>query len=53
MSYRIEITTRDGAPFGFDCEPGQDLLAAAAQADITLPSQCRRAPNRRKAGRSR
>ncbi|MBR8063699.1 2Fe-2S iron-sulfur cluster binding domain-containing protein [Burkholderia ambifaria] len=42
MSYRIEITTRDGAPFGFDCEPGQDLLAAAAQADITLPSQCRR-----------
>ncbi|HDR9055471.1 TPA: 2Fe-2S iron-sulfur cluster binding domain-containing protein [Burkholderia vietnamiensis] len=42
MSYRIEITTRDGEPFGFDCEPGQDVLAAAAQADITLPSQCRR-----------
>ncbi|KVH48729.1 2Fe-2S iron-sulfur cluster-binding protein [Burkholderia diffusa] len=42
MSYRIEITTRDGTPFGFDCEPGQDLLAAASQADITLPSQCRR-----------
>ncbi|KHK59400.1 oxidoreductase [Burkholderia sp. A9] len=42
MSYRIEITTRDGQPFGFDCEPGQNLLAAAAQADITLPSQCRR-----------
>ncbi|MCA8094003.1 2Fe-2S iron-sulfur cluster binding domain-containing protein [Burkholderia anthina] len=42
MSYRIEITTRDGESFDFGCEPGEDLLTAAAQADITLPSQCRR-----------
>jgi len=42
MSYRIELTTRDGHAFGFACEPGQDVLAAAAAADITLPSQCRR-----------
>ncbi|MGU7774859.1 2Fe-2S iron-sulfur cluster binding domain-containing protein [Burkholderia sp. MR1-5-21] len=42
MTYRIEITTRDGQPFGFACEAGQDLLTAAAQASITLPSQCRR-----------
>ncbi|RAR61873.1 NAD(P)H-flavin reductase [Paraburkholderia unamae] len=42
MSYQIELTTRDGQAFGFACEPGQDVLAAAAAADITLPSQCRR-----------
>ncbi|MFA8363064.1 2Fe-2S iron-sulfur cluster-binding protein, partial [Burkholderia ubonensis] len=42
MSYQIEITTRDGQPFGFACEDGQDLLTAAAEAGITLPSQCRR-----------
>jgi len=42
MSYRIEITTRDGERFGFDCGGEQDLLSAAADADITLPSQCRR-----------
>lgn len=42
MSHRIEITTRDGQAFEFACEPGQDVLAAAAQAQITLPSQCRR-----------
>lgn len=42
MAYRIEITTRDGAQFGFACEPGQDLLAAASAAGLTLPSQCRR-----------
>ncbi|RQS08287.1 oxidoreductase [Burkholderia sp. Bp9002] len=41
MTYQIEITTRDGQPFGFACEAGQDLLAAASQAGITLPSQCR------------
>jgi NAD(P)H-flavin reductase/ferredoxin len=42
MSYQIELTTRDGQAFGFACEPGQDVLAAATAADITLPSQCRR-----------
>ncbi|WP_091994167.1 2Fe-2S iron-sulfur cluster binding domain-containing protein [Paraburkholderia lycopersici] len=42
MSYRIELTTRDGQAFGFACEPGQDVLSAAQAADITLPSQCRR-----------
>ncbi|MBN3781061.1 2Fe-2S iron-sulfur cluster binding domain-containing protein [Burkholderia sp. Ac-20345] len=42
MTYRIEITTRDGERFGFDCGSEQDLLSAAADADITLPSQCRR-----------
>jgi NAD(P)H-flavin reductase/ferredoxin len=42
MSYRIELTTRDGQAFGFACAPGQDVLAAAAAAEITLPSQCRR-----------
>ncbi|CAB3761820.1 oxidoreductase [Burkholderia sp. MSh2] len=42
MTYRIDITTRDGARFDFGCDAGQDLLSAAADADITLPSQCRR-----------
>ncbi|VWB09531.1 oxidoreductase [Burkholderia arboris] len=42
MTYRIEITTHDGERFGFGCDAGQDLLSAAADADITLPSQCRR-----------
>jgi len=42
MSYQIEITTRDGQQYGFACEAGQDVLAAAAAASITLPSQCRR-----------
>nr|WP_232456979.1 2Fe-2S iron-sulfur cluster-binding protein [Burkholderia ubonensis] len=42
MTYQIEIATRDGQPFGFACEDGQDLLTAAAEAGITLPSQCRR-----------
>ncbi|MFD1559022.1 2Fe-2S iron-sulfur cluster binding domain-containing protein [Paraburkholderia silviterrae] len=42
MSHRIEITTRDGQAFSFACEPEQDVLTAAAAAQITLPSQCRR-----------
>ena len=42
MSHRIEITTRDGQAFEFACESGQDVLTAAAAAQITLPSQCRR-----------
>ncbi|WP_407972172.1 FAD-binding oxidoreductase [Burkholderia pyrrocinia] len=42
MTYRIEITTRDGEQFGFGCDAEQDLLTAAADAGITLPSQCRR-----------
>ncbi|UOB59341.1 FAD-binding oxidoreductase [Burkholderia pyrrocinia] len=42
MTYRIEITTRDSEQFGFGCDAEQDLLTAAADAGITLPSQCRR-----------
>ena len=42
MSYQIELITRDGQAFGFACAPGQDVLSAAAAADITLPSQCKR-----------
>ena len=41
MTCRIEITTRDGMQFGYGCEPELDLLSAAAEADYTLPSQCR------------
>ncbi|WP_310634509.1 2Fe-2S iron-sulfur cluster binding domain-containing protein [Paraburkholderia sp.] len=42
MNHRIEILTRDGAAFAFECEPQQDVLAAAAAAQLTLPSQCKR-----------
>ncbi|SAK90199.1 oxidoreductase [Caballeronia calidae] len=41
MTCQIEITTRDGMQFGFGCEADRDLLSAAAEADYTLPSQCR------------
>lgn len=40
-TYAIELTTRDGAQFNFDCPDDQNLLAAAAAAHINLPSQCR------------
>nr|WP_244102053.1 hypothetical protein [Burkholderia ambifaria] len=42
MSYRIEITTRDGAPFGFDCEPGQDARGGGASrhhAAVAMPAR--------------
>ncbi|QCP49904.1 2Fe-2S iron-sulfur cluster binding domain-containing protein [Trinickia violacea] len=41
MTFRIQLTTRDSQHLSFDCAPDQDLLTAAAEADITLPSQCR------------
>ncbi|MDE1142418.1 2Fe-2S iron-sulfur cluster binding domain-containing protein [Paraburkholderia tropica] len=42
MNHRIEILTRDGAALSFECAPQQDVLAAAAAAQLTLPSQCKR-----------
>lgn len=41
MTFHIQLTTRDSQQLSFDCQPDQDLLTAAAAADITLPSQCR------------
>lgn len=41
MTYTIELTTRDGEQLGFPCPPGQNLIAAAEAASITLPAQCR------------
>lgn len=40
-THAIELTTRDGAQLRFNCGPDQNLLEAAAQAAILLPSQCR------------
>jgi len=40
MTFHIQLTTRDNQPLSFDCAPDQDLLAAAAEVNITLPSQC-------------
>jgi ferredoxin-NADP reductase/ferredoxin len=42
MTFRIDLTTRDAQRLSFDCAPDQDLLTAAAAADIVLPSQCRK-----------
>jgi ferredoxin-NADP reductase/ferredoxin len=42
MTFHIQLTTRDNQQLSFDCARDQDLLTAAAAADITLPSQCRR-----------
>ena len=42
MTYHIELTTRDNGHFSFDCAPDQDLLTAAANANLALPSQCRK-----------
>lgn len=39
-TYTIELTTRDGKPFSFECPDEQNLLAAAALANIVLPAQC-------------
>jgi ferredoxin-NADP reductase/ferredoxin len=40
MTFHIQLTTRDHQQLSFDCARDQNLLAAAAAADITLPSQC-------------
>lgn len=40
MTHHIELTTRDGEQLHFDCAPEQSLIEAAADARITLPSQC-------------
>lgn len=40
-THAIELTTRDGVQYRFACADGQNLLAAAAEAHIALPSQCR------------
>lgn len=40
MTFHIQLTTRDDRQLHFDCASDQDLLAAAAASDITLPSQC-------------
>lgn len=37
----IHLTTRDGHELSFDCAPEQNLIDAAAAANIILPSQCR------------
>ena len=42
MTFQIQLTTRDEQQLSFDCAPGQDLLTAAAAANIMLPSQCRK-----------
>lgn len=39
-AYAIELTTRDGEQLRFTCAPDQNLLEAAANAHILLPSQC-------------
>lgn len=42
MTFQIQLTTRDEQQLSFDCAPDQDLLAAAAAANIMLPSQCKK-----------
>lgn len=39
--YHIHLTTRDGAELSFACAADRNLLEAAAEAHIALPSQCR------------
>lgn len=39
-TYAIELTTRDGEQFRFECGEDKSLLEAAADARIVLPSQC-------------
>ncbi|CAI8954868.1 aromatic/alkene monooxygenase hydroxylase FAD-binding subunit MmoC [Methylocaldum szegediense] len=40
-SHVITLTTRDGQQLNFTCGPEQNLLAAAAEEGIILPSLCR------------
>ncbi|MGR9013463.1 MAG: aromatic/alkene monooxygenase hydroxylase FAD-binding subunit MmoC [Gammaproteobacteria bacterium] len=39
-THAIELTTRDGEQFHFECAADQNLLEAAANAHIVLPAQC-------------
>ncbi len=39
-SYPVELTTADGTVINFECPENQSLLAAAAAANIVLPSLC-------------
>ena len=39
-SYPVELTTADGTLIRFECAENQSLLAAAAAANIVLPSLC-------------
>ncbi len=39
-AHAIELNTRDGEQLRFECAPDQNLLEAAANAHIKLPSQC-------------
>jgi ferredoxin-NADP reductase/ferredoxin len=39
-AHAIELTTRDGEQFRFECADDQNLLEAAASARIVLPAQC-------------
>lgn len=39
-THTIELTTRDGKQLRFECSDDQNLLDAAADARIVLPSQC-------------
>lgn len=40
-SHTIRLTTRDGEVLTFACDDGQDVVSAAAAADMILPAQCR------------
>ncbi|WAK02276.1 aromatic/alkene monooxygenase hydroxylase FAD-binding subunit MmoC [Methylobacter sp. YRD-M1] len=40
-THTIELTTRDGEQLRFNCDDDRNLLEAAADARIVLPSQCR------------
>ncbi len=39
-THAIELTTRDGEQFYFECTENENLLEAAANAHIVLPAQC-------------
>lgn len=39
--HSIRMTTRDGIDVSFDCAEDEDLLTAAARAELVLPSSCR------------
>lgn len=39
--YQINLTTRDGKQIAFDCGAGEDLVSAAARANIIMPGSCK------------
>lgn len=41
MSYNIKVLTSDNDHIEFDCEPDENVLAAAERANIYLPSGCK------------